>query len=225
VTNDASGKHVWVAGHAFLQRVFSPADAHDANGPTVRTRTTFALPNVTQVVVNGDFESVLSVAIGVQRKTTVHYFTLTSPTRVVMDFTTPYTWYQRHVYYLNVDRFADGTTPYTIGVRRPLIPPALARQALERLWAGPTRTERANGLRFVRSEANGFKNLSISDGVARVQLTGGCDSHGSTYTIANELMPTLRQFASVSWVKIYGPLGFTEQPTGHVDSIPPCLEP
>jgi len=38
-------------------------------------------------------------------------------------------------------------------------------------------------------------------------------------------MPSLRQFATVDWVKIYDPDGHTETPTGHSDSIPTCLEP
>jgi hypothetical protein len=39
------------------------------------------------------------------------------------------------------------------------------------------------------------------------------------------MVPTLRQLASVDWVKIYGPAGRTERPSGHTDSIPVCLEP
>jgi hypothetical protein len=61
--------------------------------------------------------------------------------------------------------------------------------------------------------------------VARVQLTGGCSSGGSTVTIAGEIMPTLRQLGTVDWVKIYDPAGHTEHPLGHQDSIPACLEP
>ena len=75
------------------------------------------------------------------------------------------------------------------------------------------------------SKATGFTNLSIVDHVARVQLTGGCSSGGSTFSIANEIFPTLKQFPSVHWVKIYDPSGHTERPYGHSDSIPGCLEP
>ena len=96
---------------------------------------------------------------------------------------------------------------------------------MDRLFAGPVPAERADGLRLVRSGATGFTDLRISDGIARVQLTGGCDSGGSTVTIAGEIMPMLRQLASVRWVKIYGPAGHTERPNGRVDSIPTCLEP
>ena len=62
--------------------------------------------------------------------------------------------------------------------------------------------------------------MSIRDGVARVQLTGKLSSGGSTFTIANEIMPTLMQFRSVHWVKIYDQKGHTERPFGPSDSIP-----
>jgi hypothetical protein len=77
----------------------------------------------------------------------------------------------------------------------------------------------------VSSKATGFTDLSISGGIARVRLTGGCAGNGSTFTVADEIMPTLRQFSTVDYVKIYGPAGYTEAPTGNSDSIPPCLEP
>jgi hypothetical protein len=38
-------------------------------------------------------------------------------------------------------------------------------------------------------------------------------------------MPTLKQFPSVHWVKIYDQNGQTERPSGHSDSIPFSLEP
>jgi len=38
-------------------------------------------------------------------------------------------------------------------------------------------------------------------------------------------MPTLKQFPSIDYVKIYDPSGHTQQPTGHRDSIPVSLEP
>ena len=93
------------------------------------------------------------------------------------------------------------------------------------LFAGPTEAEYKRGLRFVASGADGFTNLSIRSGVARVRLTGGCRSGGSTFTVANEIRPTLKQFASIRYVKVLDPLGRTERPTGSSDSIPECLEP
>jgi hypothetical protein len=61
--------------------------------------------------------------------------------------------------------------------------------------------------------------------VARVWLTGRLSSGGSTFTVASEIMPTLKQFPSVRWVKIYDQNGRTERPFGHSDSIPFSLEP
>jgi hypothetical protein len=110
-------------------------------------------------------------------------------------------------------------------VYRPVIPPATASGAMQRLFAGPTQAEQARGLKFVSSGATGFKILSIRGGVARVQLLGKVSSGGSTFTIASEIMPTLKQFRSVRWVKIYDARGHTERPFGHSDSIPFSLEP
>lgn len=44
-------------------------------------------------------------------------------------------------------------------------------------------------------------------------------------SIAGEIMPALRQFDTVDRVKIYDPEGSTQVPSGHVSSIPECLEP
>ena len=54
---------------------------------------------------------------------------------------------------------------------------------------------------------------------------GKLSSGGSTFTIANEIMPTLKQLPGVHWVKIYDQKGHTERPFGHSDSIPFSLEP
>ena len=95
---------------------------------------------------------------------------------------------------------------------------------MQRLFAGPTQAEPACGTKFV-SSVTGFKILSIRDVLARVQLLGKISSGGSTFTIASEIMPTLKQFRSVRWVKIYDRFGHTERPFGHSDSIPFSLEP
>lgn len=129
------------------------------------------------------------------------------------------------VYFLNQPNFAIGVDPYVTPVERAVPPPAVARHALEALFAGPTPGEAAQGLAFVASEATGFGALTISDGIARVRLLGSCNSSGSTFTIANEIVPTLKQFASVDHVKIFDPAGHTAEPEGPVDSIPGCLEP
>ena len=58
-----------------------------------------------------------------------------------------------------------------------------------------------------------------------VQLKGGCDSEGSTVTIADSIIRTAKQFREVKTVKILDTAGKTSQPTGAEDSMPACLEP
>ncbi len=227
VVADPSGKVLNVVGNAKLLIRFSPATGHTSKGVVTYgpTRRTYALPGIIQVVNAGDFEAVLRFGVGVSRAAPFRVFTLNRPSRVVIDLRTPYRTVTVRDYFLNVNRFKVGHEPYTQAVLRKVIPPATAFGAMQRLFAGPTQAELAYGLRFVASGATGFKNLSIRDGVARIQLTGKVSSGGSTFTIAGEIMPTLKQFPSVHWVKIFDQYGHTEHPYGHVDSIPESLEP
>ena len=219
VIADASGKVVPVSGAARMRVVFSAA----AVGQNLNQRT-FTLPGLLQVVQAGNFESVISYGVGVAKKEPVHLFALADPARVVIDVPTPYRTVAAQVFLADPHGFANGGKPVK-AVSRLVIPPALARGVMQRLFAGPAPAEVAVGLTFVSSDATGFKNLTISGHVARIQLTGGCNSHGRTLTIASEIKSTLKQFPSVHWVKIYDPAGHTEHPNGHSDSIPTSLEP
>jgi hypothetical protein len=129
------------------------------------------------------------------------------------------------VYFLNVRNFNTGTLPYVEAVPRSVSAATPAGGALQELFAGPTAGEQLAGLAVERSGATGFTGLSIEDGTARVTLVGGCDSRGSTMTIGNLLVPTLKQFPTVDHVKIHGPDGHTDSPDGPGDSIPACLNP
>lgn len=227
VIADPSGLKVSVAGNATLLVRFSQASGHNnagqvTYGPASRT---YALPQMIQCVNAGDYEAVLRFGVGVAAKAPFHMFTLTNPSRVVIDIAAPYRTVTVRDYFLDTHRYSHGWEPYARAVLRPVIAPATAYGALQRLFAGPTQQELASGLRFVSSGATGFRNLTIRDGVARVQLTGPVASHGSTYTIADEIMRTLKQFPSVHWVKILDQYGHTEHPFGHSDSIPFSLEP
>ena len=223
---DGSGRPVRVAGRAILEASFSPAAAHDDAGHvTAPARTAFALPDVLTVVRSGDFEALLSHGIGLAKRTAFHVSTRTGPSRVVIDIRTPFRTVVRRVYFQNLPRFAAGTEPYVTRVLRRVLPSAQATGVMDRLFAGPTPSEHAAGLRLVRSKATGFKGLSIQAGVARLRLTGRCSSGGSTFSVADEIYPTLKQFGTVDFVKIYDPSGHTERPTGLNDSIPICLEP
>jgi hypothetical protein len=101
----------------------------------------------------------------------------------------------------------------------------LQEAVLEQLFLGPTADEKAQGLDVFLSGATGFTKLTIGDGIARVYLTGNCNSNGATYTIANLIDANLKQFAEIKWVKIYDQNGETETPAGQSGSIPFCLEP
>jgi hypothetical protein len=130
------------------------------------------------------------------------------------------------VYFMDVARFNVGTEPYEAGVTRTIpMPSSLPEAVLTQLFLGPTDAEKAQGLALVLSGTTGFSNLKIEDGIARVYLTGTCNSQGSTYTIANLIDANLQQFPEIQWVKIYDQNGETETPDGQSGSIPFCLEP
>jgi len=227
VIADPSGLPVNVVGSALLQVRFSPAAGHNAKGVVTYgpAQRTYALPELIQVVKAGDFESALSFGVGLAQKAPIHMYAQPKLGRVVLDINAPRWTVPVKDYFMNTHRFATGRGPGTEAVYRPVIPPATAFGAMQRLFAGPTQAEQARGLKFASSGATGFKILSIRDGVARVQLTGKLSSGGSTFTIANEIMPTLKQLPGVHWVKIYDQKGHTERPFGHSDSIPSSLEP
>jgi len=224
---DGSGQPVHVVGDAKLELRFFSANGHNDDGDVTfgATRRTFALPGIIEVVRTGDFEAVLSFGVGIAKRAPFRMYTLTKPSRIVVDITTPYRTVQVKDYFLNSRNFNAGRLPYTTGVWRPVIPPKTARGALQRPFAGPTLAERAAGLRFVGSGATGVSKVTIKNGVARVYLTGSCASGGSTFTIANLIRPTLKRLPSIDYVKIYDAAGHTERPTGRSDSIPTCLEP
>lgn len=130
------------------------------------------------------------------------------------------------VFFLDEENYATGTEPYLVPVLRNVSGTDVPRRTLDALFAGPTPEEHVNQhLMFVASEATGFSHLSIADGIARVQLAGGCNSGGATFTIASHIIPTLKLFSEIDSVKILDPSGQTANPTDPTDSIPACLEP
>ena len=215
---DGSGLPVRVAGAKVLAVGFTSATGHDQGGFTFAKRTAYALPNVITSVYGGDFEGYLTVGLGVQKRTSYTVTKLQNPDRVVVDVRADFPTTTRKIWLVDT-----GAT--FVSRSRPVPTDAPAAGALHALFAGPTRQERTAGLKLVRSHAWGFDDLQVAGGIARVRLTRGCNSDGSTITVAGEIAPTLRQFPTVDWVKIFGPGGATEQPDGQTDSIPACLEP
>lgn len=220
-TLDPSGLPSGVQGNAFVTVVF-----HGARGmatvPPFRTtygpaRRATDLPNVSHLVVVGDHEAVVEVAIGVMARTdTLRVTALHHPSRWVVEVGTGFAKRTLRV------RFADAGSLATVTRVVPAVSPA--HSVLHRLFAGPTIAEKAAGLRFVASGASGFTKVRIADnGVARVWLTGGCDGGGAPITVADESIATLRPLPAIRWVKVYDAQGRTQEPWGPVDSIPLCL--
>ena len=84
---DGSGAVLPIKSQGILRVSLFPAVAHTAAGEsTVSARISFNLPLVKEVVRSGDFEAMVSYGIGVSHKTEIRFLTLTSPTRVVIDF-------------------------------------------------------------------------------------------------------------------------------------------
>ncbi len=222
---DASDLPVRIAGRAVLRVRFELAQAHDADGQTAPARIAFRTPNVMTTVRSGDFEAVTTYGIGLAKQTRFRVVKLHDPARVVIRIRAAFPTVDRKVFLFNVDRYLANKEPFFVSRLRPVRPAAPATGVMDRLFAGPLPREKAHGLRLLRSRAKDYAGLTIADRIARVRLVGGCSSGGSTVSIAGEIMPSLRQFGTVSWVKIYDPKGATEEPTGNVDSIPECLEP
>lgn len=86
---DPSGEIEWLTGERFVSVTLSPAAAHREDGTSTYTGPrkfrTRDLTNVMAVAVTGDFEATLSIGLGTRTQTWVRVFTLTSPTRVVID--------------------------------------------------------------------------------------------------------------------------------------------
>ena len=92
VVEDPSGKPLALAGRAFLRVVFRPATALSGTGATTYAGalpTLFDLPALRSLKRAGDFEDVLSFGVGLWQKVPLHVFTLTSPSRLVIDMAIP----------------------------------------------------------------------------------------------------------------------------------------
>lgn len=130
------------------------------------------------------------------------------------------------VYFLDENRYAVGEQPFEVAVPRQV--PAdrlLSESILTELFKGPTAEERARGLELVTSGSTGFSRVTIENRIARIYLTGECNSQGATYTIANLILANLLPLDNIDYVKIYDQSGETEVPEGPSNSIPFCLEP
>jgi hypothetical protein len=230
-------------GDATLLVSFSRAAGRDRQGVALYgpARRSYSLPGIISVQAVPAGRGAASFLITLARREPFTVHALRRPSRVIIAVRTPYRPVTARVFF--VDQSTSAGSPAIVAVKRPVLGlgsdraprPArrselaatttLAGRALQRLFAGPTLAETARGLRFITSGATGWKGLTISNGVARIQLVGGCAANGAKATVAAEIDSTLEQFRLVKWVKIYDPAGSTEQPGGSTDSIPQCLQP
>jgi hypothetical protein len=89
VTADGSGDPVAVSGQAFLLVRLEEAQAHtDAGAATVPGRSQPGLPGVKEIVLAGDFEGYVTIALGLAERTPFRVLELAGPTRVVVDVRT-----------------------------------------------------------------------------------------------------------------------------------------
>ena len=92
-TEDASGRHIPIAGKAFLVIRFEPAATADLSQPKLeitykgpRTINPAGLHWVRQVSKTGDFEAVLTWSIGLSEERPFHVLTSGSPARLTVVF-------------------------------------------------------------------------------------------------------------------------------------------
>lgn len=88
VRYDPSDKPVSMMGRAYLQVVLHGASAYDVNGRHTYSglgRANLSYPTLKGWVINGDFERVLSIALGLSKQAGFRVFTLYNPTRIVVD--------------------------------------------------------------------------------------------------------------------------------------------
>jgi hypothetical protein len=89
LTADGSGNRVALPGRTFLAVAVQGSSTFDVYGRLLyhgaKKFRTPQLRNVVAVAITGDFERVLGVGIGVRHRAWVHVFTLTRPSRLVID--------------------------------------------------------------------------------------------------------------------------------------------
>jgi hypothetical protein len=226
---DAAGRRFAVPGRSVLQVTFRWAHQAASATPAVTAATAWTLPNVLVTVPSfpaGAAAGAVTYGIGLAQRAGFTYNNTTDPWTTYFDIRADQRSVVRSVYFTDAAKVAANQPhPVTAVLRR--VPASMpATGVLDRLYAGPTPAEKARGLSFTGSNSTGFTGLTIgADRVARVRLTGGCGGGSAVVNVADQIRPTLRQFSTVRWVKIIGPDGRTEYPSGRRDSIPECLEP
>jgi hypothetical protein len=87
VINSPKGNRATVPGDAYLAVTLPAVDNWEAL--PLPARINVGGPELLAVVRTQDFEGVVTLALGLRARTTFHVFTLTRPTRLVIDMTDP----------------------------------------------------------------------------------------------------------------------------------------
>ena len=129
------------------------------------------------------------------------------------------------VFFTTTRKIDNRVPPYNEAVSREIsssINPIVG--VLNEYFKGPNAEEQSRGLVAMRNGFAGYGRIDFSNGVLNIYLTGYCQSNGTSYNIVQPLTATMKQFAGVSYVKIYDEFGRTRDPFGQVDSGPICLD-
>ena len=133
---------------------------------------------------------------------------------------------QIEVYFTDNRRLIAGQLPYEVAVPRVVLSSMNPVNAvLDEFFKGPSDVERNRGLAVINNGFTGYSRIVAANGGVHVYLEGTCQSNGTLYTIERLLMPNLKQFPEIQFVKIYDQFGNTRQPAARVDSVPACLDP
>jgi hypothetical protein len=89
---------------------------------------------------------------------------------------------------------------------------------------GPDAAEKARGLIGLYNGFTGYRRAELVNGMLGIYLEGNCQPNGTSYSIAQPLIDTLKQFPGVRFVKIYDEYDHTGDPLSNADSWPTCLD-
>jgi len=131
-----------------------------------------------------------------------------------------------NVYFVNKFRYTHNLPPFEVAGDRYVHSNDIIGGVLNEYFKGPGATEKFQfGWIAIYDGFTGYSKIDVSDGIARLYLTGACQPANPNYTIADILTTNFKQFPEIQYVKIYDQNGITRDPFGLSDSIPPCLAP
>lgn len=128
---------------------------------------------------------------------------------------------ERNVYFTNQKNFQTGQGEFLEGVAREFTNQESAQAAIDQIYKGPSDAEK--GLVLTHCGSTGATLVSVNDGLAFVQLAGGCFGCG-THSIYDSLRATLVEWPDISDVVLFGPNESINREF-EAGKRPLCLEP